>query len=133
MATVGHQFSPFMPGVATKTVALTVSATSTAAPVALPAMSGVGAYRIRNASSSTSAVAWVLSTSSSAVATFPTAYSTAGTGGVVGDKSIDPGGCEIFALSAAQQAALAAGTLYLAAVCPAGGSATIYVTTGDGN
>ena len=112
------------------TVALTVGPAATTAPVALPANTAA-LYRIRNAPGSQSAAAWRLQTTTPGTAPVaPVPYSTAGTGGTPGDKMIDPGGVEIFALTQAQQAALLAGTLYLSAITPSGGSATIYVTPG---
>lgn len=127
-ATAANQ-QPFLP-IAGATVALTVGPTATTAPVALPAHAAA-VYRIHNAAASASPVAWRLQTATPGTApVMPTAYSTAGTGGTVGDKTIDPGGIEIFALAADQQTAIAAGTLYLSAVTPAGGSAAIYVTPG---
>lgn len=121
--------SAFQP-VAAATVALTVGPASTAAPIALAAATA-SAVRVRNASISASPVAWRMTTTATA-AVLPGAYSSAGTGGTAGDNMIDPGGVEIFGLTVAQQAALAAGTLYLAAITPSGGSATIYVTPGSG-
>lgn len=121
--------SAFLP-IAAATVALTVGPTATTAPVALAANTA-SVYRIRNASTSASPAAWRLQTATPGTApTVPTAYTTAGTGGTAGDKMIDPGGVEVYSLSAAQQTAIAAGTLYLSAITAAGGSATIYVTPG---
>lgn len=122
--------SAFTPVPATA-VALTVGPTATTAPVALPATAGATVYRIRNSASSSSAVAWRLQATTPGIApVVPTAYSSAGTGGAVGDKQIDPGAVEVFGLTAAQQTAAAAGTLYLSAITPAGGSATITVSLG---
>lgn len=113
------------------TVALTAGPTPTAAPVALPACAATS-YRVRNAAGSASPIAWTLSISAATVPALPAAYGVSGTGGAPGDKTIDPGGVEVIGLTAGQQAALAAGALYLSAVCPAGGSATLTITPGTG-
>jgi hypothetical protein len=113
------------------TVGLIVSAVPTVAPVAL-VVAVASSYRIRNPATSPSPVTWLLSTSQGAGAVLPIAYSAAGISGTPGNESIDPGKVEIVGLTPAQQAALAAGTLYLSAVCPAGGSATLFLTPGNG-
>ena len=115
-----------------KTVALLVGPVATTAPVALPPCEG-SSYRVHNAASSASPVTWKISTSNAMTPTIPTAYSTAGAGGTPGDKSIEPGGVETIGLTQDQQVALAAGTLYLSAICPAAGSATISITPGTGS
>lgn len=121
--------TPFVP-LPNATTGLTVGPTATTAPIALATVTA-STYRVRNAASSASPAAWRLATTNTGqAAVMPVAASTAGTGGTVGDKTIDPGGVEVFALTAAQQTAIAAGTLYLSAITPAGGSATIYVTPG---
>ena len=114
-----------------KTVALTVGSSVTATPVALPAMTATS-YRVRNAANATAAATWILSANTTDTPIIPVPYGTNGTGGATGDKSIDPGGVEIIGLTTAQQTALAAGTLYLSALCPAGGSAILSVTPGNG-
>lgn len=119
--------APFVP-VPGATVALTAGPTATTAPVALPAVVA-STYRARNPATSASPVAWRLGPSAVVAAT-PTPYAVAGTGGAVGDKALDSGGVEVFSLTAAQQASLAAGSLYLSAITPAGGSATLYFTPG---
>ena len=113
------------------TVALTVGPAATSSPVALSPNIAT-TYRVRNASSSASSVTWTLSTSSTTVPVIPTPNGVNGTGGTPGDKTIDPGGVELIGLTTAQQNALANGTLYLSAICPAGGSAVLTVTPGTG-
>lgn len=113
------------------TVALTVNATATVAPVALPVCTATS-YRVRNPTTSNSAVTWTLAANTTTPPVIPTAYTAAGTGGVVGDNTLDPGGVEVIGLTAAQQVAIAAGTLYLSAICPASGSATLIITPGTG-
>lgn len=121
------------------TVVLTVGPTATPAGTLPLAASGtfqagsVTSFRVRNATTSASPITFVLTTSNTATATLPTAYSTSGTGGTVGDVTIDPNNTEYFGLTAAQQAALAAGTLYLSAVAPGGGSGTLTITLGNGS
>lgn len=124
------QDRPFAP-VPARTVSVQVGPSATGAAVALPACAAAS-YRIRNAADSASPAAWTVGTSAAAAAAMPVAYGTAGTGGVPGDPAIDPGGVEVIGLSGPEQAALAAGTLYLSAICPAGGSATLDVTPGMG-
>ena len=121
---------PFTP-ISGATVAVTVGPAATSPSIALAASTATS-YRVRNAAASASPVAFKLATSSTATPALPVPYSASGAGGTVGDKMIDPGGVEIIGLSAAQQAALAAGTLYLSAITPAGGSATLYITLGTG-
>lgn len=123
--------SPFAP-LRPQTYTLTVGPAATAAPVQLPAVAGATSYRARNPIASASPITWVLATANTTVPTIPAAFSTAGTGGGAGDKTIDPGGVETFALSAAQQTALAVGTLYWSAITPAGGSGTLSITFGNG-
>ena len=121
---------PFLP-VGTKTISLVVAPAVTTAPVALPTATATS-VRVRNQATSASPVAFLLSTANTNFAALPTAYTSAGTGGVVGDMMIDPGGVEIVSLSAAQQTAIAAGTLYLSAICAASGSGTLFITSGTG-
>lgn len=121
-------FTPLRP----QTYTLAVGPTATTAPVTLPALAGATSYRVRNPTASASPITWVLATANTAVPTVPAAFSTAGTGGTAGDKTIDPGGVETFALTAAQQTALAAGTLYWAAITSSGGSGTLSITFGNG-
>lgn len=128
---------PFRP-IGLATVRLTVGPTATTAgsmPVALASVIPVGwatSYRIRVSSSSTSPVAFILTTDNTKTAVFPTAFTATGSGGTRGDKVLDAGAVEVFGLTALQQNALAAGTLYISAVTPAGGSADITVTPGVG-
>ncbi len=124
------QQQPFQP-VRGASVGLSVGPAATGTPVALPTCAATS-YRVRNAATSASPVTWIMSTSAANVPTIPGAYSTAGTGGSPGDKTIDPGGVEVIGLSAAQQAALAGGTLVLSAICPTGGSALLTVSPGTG-
>lgn len=124
------QDQPFQP-IRGQSVALTVGPGATAAPVALAAATATS-YRVRNAATSASAATWILSAKTTDVPTIPTPYAATGAGGSPGDKTIDPGGVETVGLSAAQQTALAAGTLYFSAVCPPGGSAVLTVTPGNG-
>lgn len=122
----------------TSTITLTVGPTATpAGALALaPAnkfpVGSVTSYRIRNSAASASPVAWILTTSNTTAATLGTAYTTSGTGGTLGDALIDPNNTEYIGLTVAQQTALAAGTLYLSAVTPASGSATLSITPGSG-
>lgn len=120
---------PFHPASANSTVALIVSTSATTAPVALPALSATS-YRVRIDASSGATIYWTVSTSSATAPVIPTAYSAAGTGGSAGTKGIDPGGIELFGLTPAQQAALAAGTLYLSAISTTAGK--LWITLGTG-
>ena len=122
--------NPFA-GVGDRTVSVQVGPAATGAAIALPACAAAS-YRIRNAASSASPATWTVGTSAAAAAAIAVAYSAAGTGGAPGDPAIDPGGVEVIGLSGPEQAALAAGALYLSAVCPAGGSALLDVTPGVG-
>lgn len=90
------------------------------------------AYRVRNANNSQSPITWILTTDPTKVPVIPTPYAADGTGGTVGDKTIDPGSVEIVGLTAAQQTALAAGTLYLSAITPGGGAGVLSITPGNG-
>ena len=123
-----NPFAPLRP----QTYTLTAGPTATAPPVQLPALAGATSYRARNPIGSASPITWVLATASTTAPAIPVAYSTAGVGGTAGDKTIDPGGVETFCLSAAQQAALAAGTLYWSAVTPTSGSGSLSITFGNG-
>lgn len=102
-----------------------------AASGAIPVGSAM-AYRVRNSGSSASPITWILSTDATKIPVIPTPAAADGTGGVLGDKTIDPGGVEVVGLSADQQTALAAGTLYLSAVTPTGGSGVLSITPGVG-
>lgn len=128
---------PFRP-IAGATKSVTVGPTATAAgslPLAANGVIPAGtatSYRVRNAAASASPVTWILTTDPTKTPVIPTPAAADGTGGAAGDKTIDPGSVEIISLSAAQQTALAAGTLYLSAVTPAGGSAVLSITPGVG-
>lgn len=122
-----HPFAP-IPGT---TVSLNAGASATAAPVLLPACNA-SSYRVRNAAQSASAVAWRLGTSSGTAALLPIAAGSDGTGALPGDLALDVGAVEVIGLTGDEQAALAAGTLRVSAVCPAGGSAILSVTPGVG-
>ena len=87
---------------------------------------------MRNAQSSASAITFVLTTDAARTPAIPAPAAQDGAGGMPGDETVDPGGVEIVGLSPAQQAALAAGTLYLSAVTPAGGSGILSITPGTG-
>ena len=114
------------------TIRLTVGTIATPAGVlTLPPVAGANSYRVRNAAASQSPIAFILTTDNSKAAAVPVAYTTAGTGGSTGDKMIDPGAVEVIGLSTAQQSALAAGTLYLSAVCLTG-TAELSITPGLG-
>lgn len=129
--------APFRP-IAGASKSVTAGPTATAAgslPLAAAGVLAAGtvtSYRVRNAASSASPITWILATSNTATPTIPTPAAADGTGGTLGDKSIDPGSVEIFSLTAAQQTALAAGTLYLTAVTPSGGSGVLTITPGNG-
>jgi hypothetical protein len=112
-------------------VATTAGALSLAANGVIPAGAATS-YRVRNAASSPSPITWILTTSGTATPAIPTPAAADGTGGTLGDKTIDPGSVEVISLSVAQQTALAAGTLYLSAVTPSGGSGVLSITPGNG-
>ena len=128
---------PFRP-IPASTMAVTASATATGAgklPLAAANVIPVGnavSYRVRNAAGSSSPITWILTTDATKIAILAVPYANDGTGGVLGDKTVDPGDVEIVSLSVAQQTALAAGTLYISAITPSGGSGILYITPGIG-
>lgn len=109
-----------------KAISLTVGTSTTTAAVALPACS---AQSLRIVNDGTVKVHYRLGASNVA-AVIPTTYTTAGTGGAVGDPGIPPSAAEVFGLTDAQQVLLAAGTLYIAAIASAAGTITITPGTG---
>lgn len=128
---------PFRPIPGT-TISVTAGQTATgagklplAASGAIPAGTATS-YRVRNPAASASPITWILTTDPAKVPVIPTPYAADGTGGTAGDKTMDPGSVEVISLSPAQQAALAAGTLYLSVITPAGGSGVLSVTPGNG-
>ena len=129
--------APFRP-IPLMTKSVTVGPTATAAgslPLAAAGAIPAGtatSYRVRNPSASTSAITWILTTDNTKTPVIPTPYAADGTGGTLGDKTIDPGSVEVISLSAAQQTALAAGTLYISAVTPSAGSGILSITPGVG-
>lgn len=124
------QDQPFAP-IRGTTITLSVASSSTGSAIALPACSA-SSYRARNAAASTSPIAWTLNAGVATHPVMPAPYDETGSGGSAGDIALDPGSVEVFGLDSEQQAALAAGALYLSAICPPGGSATLSITPGLG-
>lgn len=134
LTVVEQPFRP-LPGATRSIAAGPVATAAGALPLAAAGSIPTGAatsYRVRNAQGSASAITWLLTADAAGTPTIPAPAGRDGAGGTPGDATLDPGGVEIVALTAAQQAALAAGTLYLSAITPAGGSGTLSITPGVG-